>query len=583
MNDLETADLVVIGAGNESKVSSKSCRANCNAGWHGLAAAKTYLQVNPSADVLVIERASSLGGVWSKDRLYPKLKSNNILGTYEYSDSPLDAKTYGVKPGQHIPGEVIHRYLTDYAQTFGVNNIRFNTKVGSAEHKDGGGWLLTTSQASTENRIYASKLIVATGMTSEPFQPNIAGSENFLAPMFHFKDFKEHSDTLDTTQTVCVLGGTKSAWDVVYAYASNGQKVDWIIRESGHGPVWISHPYVTPLKKLLEKLVLTRFLTWFSPCIWGQADGYPRIRSFFHGTAIGRFIVNKFWGILGGDVLTLNNYDAHPETAKLKPWTRPFFVGAGLSILNYDSDIFEFVRKGDVRVHVADITSLGPRSVNLSSGETLSTDALVCCTGWKHIPPLQFLPAGNDLIGQTADIKDIRDVDEIIFTQLPSLKNQPLPNPKYVPLPGTSSTEELPQFALYRYMVPPTTVNTRDIAFSGSMMMISTALCAQIQALWITAYLNDQLPISSNVAHETLLHARFAKWRSPAGFGDRFPDLAFDSLPYLDMLMRDLGLSQRRKKSLLGDLFEPHGPADYKGIVGEWMKLNEDDEQKKTR
>jgi hypothetical protein len=83
-------------------------------------------------------------------------------------------------------------------------------------------------------------------------------------------------------------------------------------------------PYVTPLKKWLEKLVHTRFLTWLSPCVWGDTDGYGPIRRFFHSTVIGRFIVDSFWSILGGDVLRLNQYDAHPDTAKLKPWIDPF-------------------------------------------------------------------------------------------------------------------------------------------------------------------------------------------------------------------------------------------------------------------
>jgi hypothetical protein len=38
-----------------------------------------------------------------------------------------------------------------------------------------------------------------------------------------------------------------------------------------------------------------RFLTWFSPCIWGASDGYPTIRRLLHGTALGRALVDAFW------------------------------------------------------------------------------------------------------------------------------------------------------------------------------------------------------------------------------------------------------------------------------------------------
>jgi cation diffusion facilitator CzcD-associated flavoprotein CzcO len=173
----------------------------------------------------------SVGGVWSEARLYPGLKSNNIIGTYEYSDFPMDSATYGVKHGEHIPGAVLHRYLTDYAKKFNVyGKIQFNTKVQSAERRDRRGWLLTVLKSGKESQVFAKKLIVATGMTSEPFLPKFSGGEIFGVPLFHIKQFKEQAHILETAKTVTVFGGTKSAWDAVYACSMKGIKVDWVIR-----------------------------------------------------------------------------------------------------------------------------------------------------------------------------------------------------------------------------------------------------------------------------------------------------------------------------------------------------------------
>jgi cation diffusion facilitator CzcD-associated flavoprotein CzcO len=209
-----------------------------------------------------LEISSTPGGVWAKHRLYPGLKSNNMLGTYEYPDFPLDSETFGIKAGEHIPGTVLHEYLTKYAEKFGImDKIRCNSKVVSAEHKEGpeGGWILTvqdtSESAAKEKKILARKLILATGLTSEAFLPDFKGQDTFGVPLFHTKDFKQHADTLDSAKTVTVFGGTKSSFDAVYAYASKGIKVNWVIRETGHGPIWIAPPYVTPLKKWLEKLV----------------------------------------------------------------------------------------------------------------------------------------------------------------------------------------------------------------------------------------------------------------------------------------------------------------------------------------
>src|ERR1700712_4985144 len=88
----------------------------------------------PNQTLTVLESSETPGGTWSKDRLYPGLKSNNMIGTYEYPDfSMLEAK-YGVKPNGHIPGAVLNQYLTDFAHHFGFfDKIQFRTKVESIE------------------------------------------------------------------------------------------------------------------------------------------------------------------------------------------------------------------------------------------------------------------------------------------------------------------------------------------------------------------------------------------------------------------------------------------------------------------
>lgn len=348
--------------------------------------------------------------------------------------------------------------------------------------------------------------------------------------------------------------------------------------------------YVTPAKRWLEKLVHTRFITWLSPCIWGNYDGYSRARSFLHGTAIGRALVNGFWGILGNDVKTLNKYSSHPELAKLEPWSDAFFVGAsGISILNYDTDIFDLIRSGSVSVHIADIEGLAPKTVLLSKGERLKVDAMVCATGWKHRVSLDFLPKDLDLglphHTTNAPSAQIKQAKEEILSRFPRLKQRPATRPKYIPLTeskGISDEDLAPPeetfepFQHYRFMVPPSTIRDRNIAFIGFQLTISTTIMAQAQALWIAAYFSgktDAVTIPADdeeIKYEAVLHNQFGRWRYPEGFGV-VPDFAFDAVPYLDMVLTDLGLACHRKKGLLSDIFSPYGPEDYKGLVSEWV------------
>ncbi|KAK2034193.1 FAD/NAD(P)-binding domain-containing protein [Colletotrichum zoysiae] len=584
---MEALDFVVIGAG-----------------WYGLAAAKTHHQLHPQSSLALFDQASSAGGVWAEHRLYPGLKSNNMLGTYEYPDFPMDPETFGVLPGQHIPGQVLHDYLTKYAETFGIlDKIRFHHKLLSAEHQPGGGWILTLvdgTKGGSETRVLAKKLVIATGLTSEPFLPDFAGQETFGAPLFHGKDFLQHAGTLESAKAVTVFGGTKSAWDLVYAYATKGIKVHWVIRESGHGPVWMAPPYVTPLKKWLEKLVHTRALTWFSPCSWGDADGYTKTRNFYHGTAIGRGITNNFWSVLGNDVITLNKFDSHPELKKLKPWSEAMFTASSFSILNYETDFFDLVRNGTVEVHIADLVRLSPSTVHLSDGSSLQSDALCCATGWKQFQPIKFLPEGIEKeLGiphapspesfPPAEI--VEAIDKEIFDRWPRLKDQPVQNKKMKPLvenEGVSTTDTvnpyttLTPYVLHRFVVPPSRklLAQRDIAFAGVLMNFSVAMISHVQSLWIDAYFHDQIPAVreatadpkalQKLRHETALHSRFCKWRYPAGHGDKFPDFVFDAVPYIDQLVGDLGLKVYRKSGMVAEASEPYGPEDYATLVDEW-------------
>jgi cation diffusion facilitator CzcD-associated flavoprotein CzcO len=201
-------------------------------GWFGLAQAKAHHQLHPESSLLVLDASPTIGGVWAEHRLYAGIKSNNLLGTYEYPDFPMDPATFGVQPGQHIPGAVLHRYLAAYADKFGITDkIRFSHHIVSAEHQADGGWvLLVRPEGKPETRIFATKLVVATGLTSEPFLPDFVGQEKFGAPIFHTRDFLKHADTLESAKSVTVFGGAKSAWDMVYAYGVKGIKVNWVMR-----------------------------------------------------------------------------------------------------------------------------------------------------------------------------------------------------------------------------------------------------------------------------------------------------------------------------------------------------------------
>jgi len=235
----------------------------------------------------------------------------------------------------------------------------------------------------------------------------------------------------------------------------------------------------------------------------------------------------------------------------------------------------------EVSKYVADITHLSEKMVHLSTGEALPSDVFVCATGWKAHPPINFTGSASDeKLGMPFSSEEPDDMakgaDIEILKQFPRLKDQPELNASNAE--GKLDASNRP-FRLYRFMVPPANSGDCSIAFAGMMSTITTAICAQTQALWISAYFDrklDRLPTSLEMMNwETVLHSQFGKWRYPCGYGARLPDFVFDAIPYVDMLLTDLGLKSHRKTGSIGEFFSPYGPEDYKGIIGEWKKGHE--------
>ncbi|EGE07885.1 hypothetical protein TEQG_06863 [Trichophyton equinum CBS 127.97] len=577
---MEEVDLVVVGAGP-----------------YGLSAAKTYLEVYPSANVIVLEAESSIGGVWAKHRLYSTLCTNNVFGSLEFPDFAMDAETFGAEKGKPIPGQTVHAYLNAYAKKFCLTDrIRLRTRLISAEHRDNpSSWLLTVDANSdgmeaavgSTSTILTRKLILATGLTSRPHLPKFKGQETFDAPIFHSRNMpKYENELLHPDKTVVVYGGGKAAWDMAYTCAAAGASVHFVIRENGRGPAWMSRLRITPLKILLEYLLLTRCTTWMSPCIWATTGP----TKFLHETWLGKQLVSGFWALVKNDVMTANKYNKHSEVKKLTPWIDPYWVSTSLSILNYPSDFFDLVRSGQIKVHIADIDSLSSRRAHLSNGTSLKADAVICGTGWEARSPITFLPEGIDeQLGvpwapEPLDKSLLEAADKHILRQFPQLKASVKVNERFKHFSADAETLSSHPYRLIRFMAPPK-LKDRSIVFLGMAANIDTAVTSQVQALWATAYLSGQLEVRPLVPRpaepkptaeedktdwEVALYSQFSIWRYREGMRMRNPDFVFESIPYIDLMLRDLGLQRRRKKGFFREHFTVYRPRDYQGMVDEW-------------
>jgi hypothetical protein len=520
----------------------------------------------------------------------------------------MDTTRFGVREGEHVPAEKVVPYLRGLIEEGGVGEcVRINTRVEVVERVDDGGWKVFCTEkggesesegTTTENRyiIHTAKLVLATGLASQPSMQRIPTAPDFLPLVIHSYDFpRAFNDMVKPSSRTLVVGGGKSAWDVAYACATQpNATVTMLIRPDGNGPIYMAPTHVTPLGLWLEKLVFTRFFGFMSPCPWAEMGGVEGwARTFLHGTWLGRKIVGAFWQILGDEVVKLNKLDRHPETKKLRPWRGGFETGNALSILNYPTDWFELVRQGKIRVVIGEIELGTGNSVILKNGERVDVDAVVCATGWESGTSIKFVPEGLErelgfptkMETDTEGAGMIGSSEDEIYERYPFMKTRdtsrvyhPDPKLRYM---STSDPKQQP-YRLHRFLVPPSDLHRRSIGFAGALMSLGNTSCAYLQSLWLAAYFDGTLTLPDiavdQLKYEMYRDTQYCALRNAMGYGNKYPDLVFDSLPYFDVLMRDLGLEGKRKGTFLGiknwgaECFRSYGPEDYRGLVDDWKK-----------
>ncbi|EOA89961.1 hypothetical protein ACJQWK_02704 [Exserohilum turcicum] len=569
---MEEADLVIIGAGL----------------W-GLTTAHTYHRLHPSAKMLILDSAPSIGGPWAPERVFPGLRTNNLWGMFEHPDFPMDEKRFGVKRGEHLEARKMFEYLCAFAEWADIKQfLRLQTKVEVIEKdEDSKCWILHCASSSQVFDIRAKKLVIAVGNTNKALLPDYPTSATFQSPVMHARDFPTYYSHVarPNTHTV-VVGSGKSAWDVAYACATQpSSTATLLIRPDGNGPVWMTPSHVTPFGLWLEKLVHTRFFGFLSPCPWARTTGLEGwLRSFFHGTWLGRKIVPLFWHVLSEDAIALNGLDAHPETKKLRPWRSAFEVGNALSIHNYPTSFFELVRSGTIKVLVDDINALeAEKQVRLKSGTVLHADAVVCATGWQKALTFTFEPpALQKQLGVPSSLpltpKEeslIHEAEKTLYHAFPYLKERDTSRVAHPDASLRYARQQDPcgkiqPYRLYRFIAPPAYLQDRSIAFAGALHCLGTFPCAYIQSMWIASYLDGTMALPESqtaVVQQTYRDSQYCVLRGAMSYGHVLPDLVFDGLPYFDVLLGDLGLQGRRKGSEAREWMSGYGPQDYRALL----------------
>ncbi|ENH62186.1 4-hydroxyacetophenone monooxygenase [Fusarium oxysporum f. sp. cubense race 1] len=437
---MEMFDVIVVGAG-----------------WYGLMAARTFLELAPETNLLILDDGKTVGGVWSKERIYPSLFAQISHPLFEYSFYPMPEED--VSPDGFVSGKTIQKYLESFAKDHNLMpRLRLNTRVEKVKRgPESDGWVLNIKE---KEPLACRKLIYATGANSSP-----------IIPQWPREDF--------------------------------------------------------------EKPVI-------------------------HSLELGKYQVSHA------------DYWRTPNAEKLRP--RPYsdgvFWGSGGIGIATAPDFWETFHNGDVTIH----------STEIENGYSIASDIVIHCTGFDKGYDA-FEPSLRRELGLEYDSKEFsrwtmldekaeRTVDEL----LPYLRDAPI---QYGDSKASKRTGHGPNRHYRRLVVPELAARgDRSILFPGHIHSAFTPLAAELQALWGVTWMLGwrDLPSRDEMEAEA---ANFNAWTRKRYLeqGKKHSYFIYDYIPYIDTLMKDLGLNPFRKSNVFEEWFVRYKPSDYKTILDEYMSL----------
>lgn len=338
------------------------------AGFSGIGAA-IRLREAGFRDVVILEKASQLGGTW-RENTYPGCACDVPSTLYSYSFTP-DTAWSRVFAGQ----PEIHAYLRTTAERYGLGDaLRCEVHVRGARWDAAAGrWLLETS----DGPYSAAVLVLATGPWHVPRHLDVPGIEDFTGPVLHTAQWDHGVDL--TGQRVAVVGSGASAVQVVPAIAGRAAAVHLFQRTAQ----WVlpkpDLPVPAAFNRLLDRLPGARVTLRAGQYALQEGFGYA-----FRHPPIARLIES--------------GARAHLRLAvrdrSLRQSLTPDYR-LGCKRLLTSSTFYRALAEPHVRLHPTAVTAVRGDEIVGADGTVAKADVLITATGFR----IGELPLARSLYG----------------------------------------------------------------------------------------------------------------------------------------------------------------------------------------
>ncbi|KDR77612.1 hypothetical protein GALMADRAFT_245759 [Galerina marginata CBS 339.88] len=457
------------------------------AGVAGLINAYVLLQ-DGFTNVTLITRDRSVGGTWSRDRVYPGLRINNVHGEYRFSPLEMPPPKDSAETGGHISGTMMCEYMETFYSKFLKDKakFRFKTEILNVKREDGS-WQVKVEDVISGHGEFLSfaRIILCTGGCSTPKIPHELSLEaaekvRFRGIVIHSSQFcsryddilasvkPKKSDSDEQGGAVLVVGGGKSAMDICAKLANEGRRV---INAFDSSDIFLASRSTLP-----EFIRKSRFLSLLSPHIHLKT----RLERFFHSTTLGSWITRFIFRKL--EESSFAAYDI-PANSPLRR-TPSLFWGIRTNDEGraHAGSYYSLVNAGQIEIVAPTRTiafSDDGRSVLFNNHKAVSAQVVILATGWQSSWSNIFdEKTATELgIGRHAPTTDLKD--------FPDWNYKTLSNP-----PTIHAENETQKYvtSVYRGLVPARNINKRDFAIGGATFSANFGYTLEVAAHWISSY-----------------------------------------------------------------------------------------------
>ncbi len=481
-------------------------------GISGIAAANVL--ATTGFDPVVFEKSASVGGVWAL--AYPNVRLQNIHTQYRLADMP-----WPFIPDLHPTGAQIMRYLREAVQHFQID-VRLGHDVIALEEREGGWRLRHRSEHGVRDDQFGHVVVAVGQYTDGKKRPQVAGESQFDGPVLTERDV--HSLDVFDGRRVAVVGFGKSAVDMATLAASRASHVTQVFRTA---------------RWLVPEHILGVHFTW---ALFNRVNS-AMMPSWAHPTAAERllhhrfrFVVHGFWRTI--ESVLRRQIRAHAAGAPRGAAERLASVIPGHALVPdlrsaaamAPEGYYAHVAAGRIGPVRGELVSLQSHAIVLADGRTIPADIVVLCVG-SETPTFPFLPERYRRL-----LEAERDGAQ-----------------------------------LYRHLVHPRIPRMGFAGFNHGFMHVPAV---EVGTLWLASLFRGELALPAAERMEESIervrawkrgHIHFEPSRSCA-INTRFQQ-------YIDILLRDLGLSPYRKlPNVPAELFARYDAGDYGGVVDEYMR-----------